>query len=146
MFKCNCYNLSSLRNNARYALFLAAYNFFFFPFLLLLCLFARHMCMVHTPCLPQRDRKLYVLLILASVPYMSLFVYDTVCIGSPGTTSASVRASAHVRVRVKVRVKVKVAPRTGITAKATCPIQKTRAGSPGGECREEPAQRSPALK
>lgn len=114
----------------------------FFTFLLLLCicLFAHHMCMVHTPCLPQRDQKLYVLLILASVPYMSLFVYDTVCIGSPGTTSASVSASAHVR------VKVKLARHTGITAKATSPTLKTRGELPGGECREELARRLPVLK
>lgn len=79
--------------------------------------------------------KLYVLLILASVPYMSLFVYDTVCIGSPGTTSASVSVSAHVRVKVKVTLQ------TGTEAKATSPTQTRRGELPGGEFHEELAQR-----
>lgn len=48
---------------------------------------------------PKRD-KLYMLLMLASVPYKSLFVYDTVCIGFPGTTSASGRTWVGVKVRV----------------------------------------------
>lgn len=66
---------------------------------------------------------------------MSLFVYDTVCIGSPGTTSASVSVSAHVRVKVKVML------RTGTEAKATSPTQTRRGELPGGEFREELAQR-----
>lgn len=52
---------------------------------------------------PKRD-KLYMLLMLASVPYKSLFVYDTVCIGFSGTTSASGRTSVGVKVRVALDI------------------------------------------
>lgn len=69
-----------------------------------------------------------MLLVLASVPYMSLFVYDTVCIGSPGTTSASGNTSACGRVKVKVKITLWIR----IKAKITSPTQTRREELPGG--------------
>lgn len=67
-------------------------------------------------------QKLYVLFILASVPYMSLFVYDTVCVGSPGTTSASDRTSVGGEVTLCIRMQ----------ASEISPIQTRRGELPDG--------------
>lgn len=133
ILKCTLYLLSSI-NNALSALFENAYDFTFSASALHLSLCPLHVYGLYTACGAKRQ-KLYVLLILASVPYMSLFVYDTVCIGSPGTTSASGSTSAHGRVKVKVTLQIR------IQAKVTSPTRTRREELPGGGFPEELAQK-----
>lgn len=128
-------------NNALSALFVTVCRqHMILHFLLLLCIcpFAHYMCIDYIPCMVQRDKN-YMLLVLASVPYMSLFVYDTVCIGSPGTTSASGSTSACGR--VTARVKVRITLQIRIKAKVTSPTQMRREESPGEGFPAGPAQK-----
>lgn len=115
---------------------LSAYDFTFSASALHLSLWPLHVYRLYTTYGSKRW-KLYVLLVLASVPYMSLFVYDTVCIGSPGTTSASGSTSACGRVTARVKIRLQVR----IKAKVTSPTQTRREASPGGGFPAGPAQK-----
>lgn len=131
----------SVENNALSALFVTVCcQLMILHFLLLLCIcpFAHYTCIAYIPRTVQRDKNC-VLLVLASVPYMSLFVYDTVCIGSPGTTSASGSTSACGKVTASVKLKITL--RIGIRAADTSPTRTTREESPGGGFPAGPAQK-----
>lgn len=85
-------------------------------------------------CTWSKETKNCVLLALASVQYKSLFVYDTVCIGFPGTTSASGRASAGVKVGLAACIRT--------PARIIFPTRTRRKDSPGGGSLGERALKS----
>lgn len=89
-FHCFCFTLlrSCFIFPEKYTSCIAWFHIFCFAFVSL-----------STTHVPKRQ-KLYVLHMMASVPYKLLFVYDTVCIGFSGITSASGRTWVGVTVRV----------------------------------------------
>lgn len=104
---CTCSTIQTMHLLHCLNCMLSAYDCTLFASALHLSLCLRHVCRLYTR-MVQRVKHLYVLLVLASVPYMSLFVYDTVCIGSPGTTSASGITSACGIVKVTLQTMTKV--------------------------------------
>lgn len=83
----------------------------------------------------QRDKNcVFFLFTLTSVQCKSLFVYDTVCIGFPGTTSASGRATAAVKVRVMPYIRTR--------ARIIFPTRMKREDSSDGGFLGEPALKS----
>lgn len=143
--RCVCYTASVCPNtvevslkffkNAMTILVDLVFTVFYICFILLsgcfhIFWFALSLFLLH---MVQRDKNC-VLLALASVQYKSLFVYDTVCIGFPGTTSASGRASAGVKVGVAACIRT--------PARIIFPTRTRRKDSPDGGSLGERALKS----